>query len=150
VRQWDLFDKQQLEQTETDLLWSFAAFATVFSALWVITGSFLIAAGGMAGVALSFPLAFFVYRAIFGIAWVGLLNLLGVFLIAGIGADDIFVVWEHWKQAPFPLHAANPDEVSHWSITKNIPSVLLLVTHKAYVHCLPSHRSHTSDTPTEL
>ena len=63
-------------------------------------GAGQVALGGMCGIVLSFPVAFFVYRALAGIAWVGLLNLLGVFLIAGIGADDIFVVWEHWKQAP--------------------------------------------------
>ena len=48
---------------------------------------------------MSFPLAIAVYRIAFNIAWVGLLHFLGLFIILGIGADDIYVVIEFWRQA---------------------------------------------------
>ena len=31
-----------------------------------------------------------------GVTWVGLLNFLGIFIILGIGADDLFVILEFW------------------------------------------------------
>ena len=34
-----------------------------------------------------------------GVTWVGLLNFLGVFIILGIGADDIFVILDFWRQS---------------------------------------------------
>eukprot|EP00959_Pyramimonas_sp_CCMP1952_P288610 6035363-Pyramimonas_sp.AAC.3 len=55
VRQWDLFDQQQREQTDADLVWSLAAFVTVFAVVWLVTGSFWVALGGMTGIILSFP-----------------------------------------------------------------------------------------------
>jgi hypothetical protein len=45
----------------------------------------------------SFPIALAVYAVVLGIRWIGVLHFLGIFIILGIGADDIFVVLDHWK-----------------------------------------------------
>jgi hypothetical protein len=47
----------------------------------------------------SFTLAYFVYGVVFGFVWFPFLNLLGLFVILGIGADDIFVIVDAFKQS---------------------------------------------------
>eukprot|EP00238_Polyblepharides_amylifera_P002835 CAMPEP_0196584842 /NCGR_PEP_ID=MMETSP1081-20130531/48666_1 /TAXON_ID=36882 /ORGANISM="Pyramimonas amylifera, Strain CCMP720" /LENGTH=471 /DNA_ID=CAMNT_0041906195 /DNA_START=103 /DNA_END=1515 /DNA_ORIENTATION=- len=99
-RQWDVFSEKEGGQLLIDSRWAVGSFVCVFCIIWLATGSLLVAAGGMVGVLLAFPFAMFLYRDVLGFAWAGLLNLVALFLILGIAADDIFVVWEHWKQSP--------------------------------------------------
>lgn len=47
----------------------------------------------------TFPLAYFVYRCIFTIEWFGVLNVLALFIITGLGADDTFVLHDAWVQS---------------------------------------------------
>lgn len=47
----------------------------------------------------SLPLAFFFYRAVGGISYFTQLHILTVFLVLGVGADDVFVYVDAWKQA---------------------------------------------------
>ena len=53
---------------------------------------------GMIQVLFSLPLAFFVYRFVFGIQLFGGLQVLTVFIILGIGADDVFIYVEAVRQ----------------------------------------------------
>eukprot|EP00854_Cymbomonas_tetramitiformis_P030621 gene30621-38316_t len=99
-RQWDFYEKEETTQLMFDVRWAAGSFLFVFIFMWAATGSLVVTTGGMVGVMLSFPVALFLYVVGCHVRWVGLLNFLGLFLITGIGADDIFVVWEHWKQAP--------------------------------------------------
>ena len=62
-------------------------------------GSLFLTAGGMSAVVTSLAAAQFVYVFGVGVRWVGLLNFLGVFIIMGIGADDIFVILDFWRQS---------------------------------------------------
>lgn len=45
----------------------------------------------VATILLSFPLALAVYAVVLGFRWIGVLHFLGLFIVLGIGADDIFV-----------------------------------------------------------
>ena len=45
----------------------------------------------VATILLSFPLALALYTVALGFRWIGVLHFLGLFIILGIGADDIFV-----------------------------------------------------------
>ena len=55
---------------------------------------------GMLHVILSFPIALFLFRYVVGITNFNTLNTLGLFVILAIGADDIFILVDTWKQAP--------------------------------------------------
>ena len=67
-------------------------------ALWH-TQSALLASGGMGCVLLSFPLCFWLYRVVLGIPWMGAFNFIALFIVVGIGADDVFVVVDYWRQS---------------------------------------------------
>jgi len=71
----------------------------VFIVAAIHTGSFFLALITMLQILLSFPLPFFVYRYIFQIKHFGVLNVTTLFLLLGIGADDVFVFTDTWNQA---------------------------------------------------
>ena len=47
----------------------------------------------------SFPVAYFLYKTVCGFTFFPFLNFLGVFVVMGIGVDDLFVVVDKWHQA---------------------------------------------------
>ena len=54
---------------------------------------FLAAACGMAEIVISFPLAYAFHRVVMGLEYVSILQFLAVFVILGIGVDDVFVFY---------------------------------------------------------
>eukprot|EP01130_Rhizamoeba_saxonica_P010978 TRINITY_DN4537_c0_g2_i1.p1 TRINITY_DN4537_c0_g2~~TRINITY_DN4537_c0_g2_i1.p1 ORF type:complete len:697 (-),score=106.86 TRINITY_DN4537_c0_g2_i1:28-2076(-) len=54
---------------------------------------------GMLQILLGFPLTYFIYRVVLQYYWMGILNFLSLFIILGIGADDIFIFSDTWKQS---------------------------------------------------
>merc|ERR1711871_961218 len=77
----------------------------VFSVIWVVgfiiyhTQSVMLACAAMLQIILCFPVAFFIYRLILQVDFFNFLSILTVFVILGIGADDIFVFVDAWKQS---------------------------------------------------
>jgi hypothetical protein len=59
----------------------------------------------------SFPLALAIYAVVLGIRWIGVLHFLGIFIILGIGVDDVFVVLDHWKVSSMSLGVAMGGDV---------------------------------------
>lgn len=53
----------------------------------------------MLQILLSMPCALFVYRTIFGVEFVTQLHVLAIYLVLGIGADDLFVFYDAWLQS---------------------------------------------------
>eukprot|EP00003_Mantamonas_plastica_P024929 TRINITY_DN476_c0_g1_i4.p1 TRINITY_DN476_c0_g1~~TRINITY_DN476_c0_g1_i4.p1 ORF type:complete len:626 (+),score=196.36 TRINITY_DN476_c0_g1_i4:232-2109(+) len=89
-----------------DGLLAFASFAFVVFYLRFHTGSWFLASLGMTHVLMSFPVAYFVYLVILNIRAFYGLNFLSIYIILAIGADDIFVFVDAYKQSntlPFKL-----------------------------------------------
>ena len=81
------------------MLW--ASFSTLFIVLYMTwhLGSPLIAFAGLAHVLISFPTTWFFYYYAFEIKYMGILNFVSFFVILGIGADDIFVFTDAFRQS---------------------------------------------------
>ena len=77
-----------------DLRWAAGSFCTTLFLVRAHTGSTFLALGGMTAVIASLVVAQFVYVHAIGVTWIGMLNFLGVFIVLGVGADDIFVILE--------------------------------------------------------
>lgn len=72
---------------------------------WIHTQSICLTLLGLIHIFASFPIAFFIYYFIFQIEPFYTLNFLSVYVILAIGADDIFVMVDAWKQfAHHPPH----------------------------------------------
>lgn len=82
-----------------DLSFSIAAIVLVFIVIWLHTSSAFLATIAMLQIMLSFPLAYAVYHFVFRQLYFSALQILTIFLILGIGADDVFVFTDAWKQA---------------------------------------------------
>ncbi|KAJ6245843.1 sterol-sensing domain [Anaeramoeba flamelloides] len=50
---------------------------------------------------ISLPMSYFFYKAVLGVEVFSMLNFLTLFIILGIGCDDIFIMLDAWKQSQF-------------------------------------------------
>ncbi|CAK0901789.1 unnamed protein product [Prorocentrum cordatum] len=85
-----------------DCALAIGSFLLVFFYMWFTIESFFLSSMGMLQVVMSCPPAFLVWKFIRPDG-VGFLQFLTIFMILGIGADDIFVLVDAWKQAPVAL-----------------------------------------------
>lgn len=88
-----------------DLLFAVFAILIVFIIIWIHTSSFILSITAICQVILSFPFAFAIYHFIFRQLYFSTLQILTIFLLLGIGADDVFVFTDAWKQAAVKLGA---------------------------------------------
>merc|ERR1711988_677467 len=82
-----------------DVLLAFVAVAFVFFCLWAHTGSFFLATAGMMEILLTIPVAFVLYRVVFGFQYFAGLNAMTLFVVLAVGADDIFVLMDAYQQS---------------------------------------------------
>lgn len=86
-----------------DLAFSVLAIVLVFIVIWLHTSSFFLALVAMVQIFLSFPITFVIYHFVFRQLYFAALQILSIFLLLGIGADDVFVFTDAWKQATIVL-----------------------------------------------
>mmetsp|Transcript_6051 Transcript_6051/g.11498 ORF Transcript_6051/g.11498 Transcript_6051/m.11498 type:complete len:998 (+) Transcript_6051:160-3153(+) len=100
VRYWG-FDIQQLEFVRVvafDMSFSMFSLLFVYIWIWVHTGSFFLASIGMLQIVASLPIGNLIYKVVFQIPYFDTLHTLVIFLVLGVGADDVFVLVDGWKQ----------------------------------------------------
>ena len=94
----------------SDMMLSASAAAIIFVLLGLHTKSIFLTFMAFLQVALSFPTAFFLYKLVANIQYFPFLNFMGLFVILGIGADDIFVLFDKWEQTEENLGRDSPTE----------------------------------------
>jgi hypothetical protein len=82
-----------------DASFAFGAILAVAIYVGFHTRSFFLTVVGMLHILVSFGTGHFIMRVIVGVEKFNLLNTLSIFIILGIGADDIFIFLDAWKQA---------------------------------------------------
>jgi len=87
------------EALGSDMLLSVVAVLIIAALMWAHTGSAFLTLAGLLQVSLSFPSAVFLVTMAYRVTFFPFLNFIGVFVIAGIGADDCFVMFDKWAQA---------------------------------------------------
>ena len=84
---------------------SFAIFSVLFVLIWMrmhLKSSFL-ALTGMFMIFLSLPFSMVIYRGIYQIDFFSELHSLVLFIVLGVGADDVFVLVDAWKQSKLEI-----------------------------------------------
>mmetsp|Transcript_27636 Transcript_27636/g.33598 ORF Transcript_27636/g.33598 Transcript_27636/m.33598 type:complete len:1151 (-) Transcript_27636:98-3550(-) len=83
---------------------SLVLFSFLFVCIYirVSLGSWFLAAVGLLEIGLSIPVSWFVFQIIFRIKYFSILNALALFIVAAIGADDIFIFMDAYKQSATP------------------------------------------------
>jgi len=77
----------------------FLAVFAVFAYMTFHLQSIFLASSAMFQILMAFPLAYIVYRIVFGIQYFDFLNTLIIFVLLGVGADDVFVFTDAWLQS---------------------------------------------------
>lgn len=78
-----------------------AIFSLVFVFLWIRinTGSWFLAGVGIFEIFISIPISWFFFSYVFQIKYFATLNTLCIFIVAAIGADDIFIFMDAYRQS---------------------------------------------------
>jgi len=80
-----------------DAFLALGSLAFVALAMAIHTRSIIVAAVAMAQILVSVPVGLYLHRAVFDIQRTYVLNFLGLFIIAGVGADDSFLIFDVFK-----------------------------------------------------
>ena len=90
-----------------DMMLAAASIIIVFLYMWFNTQSLFLTICGLFEIIISFPIAFFVWGVMLGQEHYTILQMMTLFILLGIGADDIFVLQDAWRQS-----AAQPRQIS--------------------------------------
>lgn len=77
------------------------SFAFVFTYIRAMVGSWFLALVGITEIFLSIPVSWFFFDQVFQVRYFSFLNVLCLFIVAAIGADDIFIFMDAYKQSAF-------------------------------------------------
>eukprot|EP01047_Picozoa_sp_COSAG01_P004743 COSAG01_NODE_158_length_23708_cov_7.921979_1_plen_852_part_10 len=90
-----------------DMLLGVISFLVVGFYMWFQTGSLWISMFGMIEITISLPIAYFFYTYVFQIEYFDFLCTLSLYIVMAIGADDVFIWFDAYKQSAF-----EPPEIS--------------------------------------
>jgi hypothetical protein len=82
-----------------DTTYAAGAVGFVFLLMLLQTRSLIITVCGFVHILLSLPVGQFFYGIVLGIDWISFLQALPLFIIMGIGADDVFVFLDAWRRS---------------------------------------------------
>lgn len=112
-----------------DLAWAFASILAVWCYMAFHTRSFFIASLGMFEIICSFPVALFIYKLIYRIEYLGNVQILSIFVVLGVGADDVFVFYDAYKQSQFePRETVSGSTLTRVLYTSRRASKAIFVT----------------------
>jgi predicted RND superfamily exporter protein len=80
-----------------DIYYFIGSIAFIFVFMWIQTSSLWITFFGTISILTSFIGANLIYNCIVGFQYLSLFNIMALFVVLGIGADDIFVFVDCWK-----------------------------------------------------
>ncbi|KAL7561599.1 hypothetical protein ACA910_004188 [Epithemia clementina (nom. ined.)] len=101
-----------------------SAFVTVL-AMVVHTRSPFLSIVGLAQIVLSFPLSFFFYTFVAQLDFFPFLNFIGIFVIFALGADDVFVAVDKWRNARLKNPDASVEEIAAIALPDAAMAMLL-------------------------
>ena len=91
--------------TAKDLNWTIMSFIGVGGYIAYHTGSLIISLNSMCMTLFSIFVAFFFFRIVFQITFFSFINFLIIFVVLGVGADDVFVFMDAFQQSLYELKA---------------------------------------------
>ena len=107
-----LMNKAIQKQVMLDMLLAVASFLFIFLFMWLQTGSLWLTSWGIFSILSSFNVANFIYRVIFDYKYIGIFHVLSIFIILGIGSDNIFVFMDTWKESARAYHHSLENRLS--------------------------------------
>jgi hypothetical protein len=100
----------------------------IFLMVWMHTGSLLLAVATLAEQILSFTSAIFFTACVLQIEWLAFQQVLAIYIVLAIGADDVFVFMDAWKQSFYAGPDVNKDLVTRLSWVYRRAGLAMLIT----------------------
>jgi 5-methyltetrahydrofolate--homocysteine methyltransferase len=113
------------ELVQSDMGLAVASLLITFIAIGIHTRSFFLTVLGILQIVYAIPLAYFVYTFIGGLNFFPFLNFIGVFVAAALGADDLFVAVDKWKNARLHNPEASTEDVAEVALPDAAGAMLL-------------------------
>jgi hypothetical protein len=92
----------------------------VFCYITFHTRSLFLSNMAMLQILLSLPVSYTVYKYVWGIPFFSQLHVLAIFLVLGVGADDVFVITDAWKETLFTV---DPSDAAGAALDRKDPAV---------------------------
>eukprot|EP00803_Ostreobium_quekettii_P010453 evm.model.scf_31.4 EVM.evm.TU.scf_31.4 scf_31:52414-66468(+) len=93
-----LVDAESTRSVLKDFTWAMLSIASVWTYMMIHTGSLFLSLVGAFEVFMAFPTGLFLYRTVFRVDYFSFLHVLVIFILLGLGADDVFVFTDAFKQ----------------------------------------------------
>lgn len=113
---------------QSDMILAMASGAITTVAILLHTRSPWITLIGLLQIILSFPTSYFIYTFVFGLTFFPFLNFIGVFVVFALGADDVFVAMDKWKNARLDYPTASTREIAAIALPDAAGAMLLTTT----------------------
>lgn len=109
----------------SDMALAVASMTVTFLAMGVHTRSFWLTFMGIFQIIYAIPLAYFVYTFIANLNFFPFLNFIGVFVAAALGADDLFVAVDKWKNARIANPTGSVEDIAEVALPDAAGAMLL-------------------------
>eukprot|EP01065_Artemidia_motanka_P010786 TRINITY_DN1577_c0_g1_i1.p1 TRINITY_DN1577_c0_g1~~TRINITY_DN1577_c0_g1_i1.p1 ORF type:complete len:1229 (+),score=201.00 TRINITY_DN1577_c0_g1_i1:165-3851(+) len=122
-----LATKATVDQVKIDLSLALGSLCFIFLFVWGSTRSLMVTGAGIGGVLIAFFAANLFYRFVLNYKFFGIFHVLSIFIILGIGADDVFVFFDAWMQSKAePEHISGSLELRlSWTYRRSISAILV-------------------------
>ena len=94
---WNIFASGALGQAIGDMLLAVASLIFIIGFMWFQTGSLWVTSLAVLSIITSFWITNLFYRIVLDYRYIGYFHVIVIFIILGIGADDVFVFFNIWR-----------------------------------------------------
>ena len=129
------------KQVVLDMMLAIASFMFIFLFMWLQTGSLWLTSWGIFGIISSFNITNLIYRVVFDYRYIGIFHVLSIFIILGIGSDNIFVFMDTWKQS---------GREEHESLAKRLSEVYKRAAKATLITSFTTMMAFLSNVPSPL
>ena len=123
-----LFVKDIAAQASKEMLLTVGSLTFIFSFMVFHTKSLWISSFAVLSIGSSFLAANMIYRIILGYAYFGLFHIIAMFIILGIGADDLFIFLDVWRNTAFSSYPSLAHRLSDAYKRSSISMLITSVT----------------------
>ena len=119
-----------------DIMLAMASFTFVFIYIAFNLRSLFLAVCGMFEIVISLPIAYFVWTVVMGQTRISWLQILSVYILLCIGADDLFVFYDTWRQSRELPRAISGSIEARFAWTFRRAALAMLTTTTTTAICL--------------
>ncbi|XP_061168958.1 protein dispatched homolog 3-like [Saccostrea echinata] len=133
---YNLWFSDLIRQAILDMLCAFGSMFVIFCFMLFHTESFWIAGFAIISILASFLGTNIIYTGILSFKYFGFFHIASIFIILGIGADDLFVFYDNWRLTAFSKYPSLAHRLSD-AYSKSVTSMFItsLTTSLAFFSC---------------